>query len=87
MRNICAHHSRLWNRKFTVTLTIPKNPTYLAEKKMNQNEKRRLYNTLVMLNYLLNFVSPNNSWYKQLIELIQEHQINHNLMGFTEKHS
>lgn len=54
---------------------------------MNQNEKRRLYNTLVMLNYLLNFVSPNNSWYKQLIELIQEHQINHNLMGFTEKHS
>lgn len=86
VRNICAHHSRLWNRKFTVTLTIPKNPKYLAEK-INQNEKRRLYNTLVMLNYLLNFVSPNNSWQKQLIELIEEHKISHNLMEFTEKYS
>lgn len=83
VRNICAHHSRLWNRKFTVTLTIPKNPKSLAEK-MNQNEKRRLYNTLVMLNYLLNIVSPNNSWQKQLIELIEEHKINHNLMGFAD---
>ncbi|WPF87390.1 Abi family protein [Cyanobacterium aponinum AL20118] len=86
VRNICAHHSRLWNRKFTVTLTIPKNPTYLAEK-MNQNEKRRVYTTLVMLNYLLNFVSPNNSWQKQLIELIEEHKINRNLMGFPNKYS
>lgn len=86
VRNICAHHSRLWNRKFTVTLTIPKNPKSLA-KKLNQNEKRRLYNTLVILNYLLNLVSSNNSWWQQLINLIQEHKINYNLIGFPDNYN
>jgi abortive infection bacteriophage resistance protein len=23
LRNLCAHHSRLWNRKFTITLQLP----------------------------------------------------------------
>lgn len=25
VRNICAHHSRLWNRDFTITPTLPRN--------------------------------------------------------------
>ena len=24
VRNICAHHSRLWNRQFTITMKVPK---------------------------------------------------------------
>jgi abortive infection bacteriophage resistance protein len=86
VRNICAHHSRLWNRKFTVTLTIPKNPNSLAQR-LNQNEERRLYNTLVILGYLLDLVSPNNSWRKQLRELLEEHSINLTLMGFANKYN
>ena len=31
LRNICAHHSRLWNRQFTITMKVPKYPIDLNE--------------------------------------------------------
>ena len=24
VRNLCAHHSRIWNRRFTITIRLPK---------------------------------------------------------------
>lgn len=29
VRNICAHHGRLWNKQFTVTMTVPNSPASL----------------------------------------------------------
>ncbi len=31
VRNICAHHGRLWNRRFTVKMKVPKSPAQLAD--------------------------------------------------------
>ena len=28
IRNICAHHGRLWNRRFTTLIKVPTNPDY-----------------------------------------------------------
>ncbi len=28
LRNICAHHGRLWNRRLTTTPQLPNNPLY-----------------------------------------------------------
>lgn len=83
VRNICAHHSRLWNRKFTVTFAIPKKPKYLAQQ-LNINKKRYLYNTIVMVSYLLDLISVNNSWSYQLTDLVNKYNINVSLMGFPD---
>lgn len=85
IRNISAHHSRLWNRKFTITFTFPNKPKALA-KQLNKVENRRLFNTLVMCAYLLDIIDQNNSWRKQLVTLLEKHNINITLMGFPSNY-
>ena len=83
LRNICAHHSRLWNRKFTITLKLPKTPQNLV-RNFNQSEPRRLYNSLVILIWLLKIVNPKSSWEKQLVALLNSCPNNLRQMGFPD---
>lgn len=69
VRNICAHHGRLWNKQFTVTMTIPNSPASL-KLAMNTASTRRLYNTLATLGYLIGVVAPGSDWKRRLVELI-----------------
>lgn len=61
VRNLCAHHSRVWNRKLTFTMTLPKRPAALANQ-FNPTEDRRIYNTLVMLVWCVKIISPDTTW-------------------------
>lgn len=61
VRNLCAHHSRVWNRKLTFTMTLPKRPGALAGQ-FNPAEDRRIYNTLVMLVWCIKIISPDTTW-------------------------
>jgi len=72
IRNLTAHHSRLWNRRIVVTMTIPTFPTDLA-KMFNPEAERYIYNTLVMLGYLLKLISPGTSWHARMRHLIEEY--------------
>ncbi|KAB6714676.1 Abi family protein [Roseobacter sp. TSBP12] len=69
VRNICAHHGRLWNKRFTVTMTTPRFPAKLPVA-MRDADPRYLHNTLVMLDYLLALIAPDNEWKKRLVALI-----------------
>lgn len=69
VRNICAHHSRLWNRRFTIKMSVPKFPARLAVA-MKGADDRNLHNTLVMLDHLLDVVAPDSGWRGRLVELI-----------------
>ena len=81
VRNICAHHSRLWNREFTITPQIPrKRPPSLAAQ--CRPGSRTLYNSLVILLYLMDTVAPRHQWRIRLRALIQEHAIPVTAMGF-----
>lgn len=84
IRNCCAHHSRLWNRDFTVTLKIPSGrPVRLASSFNSQNcSSRKLYNTLVFLAHFLDIISPNHHWKSRLIALLKQHEIDVKSMGF-----
>jgi len=84
IRNLCAHHSRVWNRKFTFIFRLPsKRPEILASSLNNDSRgERRLYNTLVMLAYLMDIVSPDHHWKRRLQDLISEHGIDTGQMGF-----
>lgn len=71
VRNICAHHSRLWNRRFTVTFPIAQNPPALAAT-IDAHADRKLYNTLSMVLYSMEIVAPRSDWTKRLVALIDE---------------
>lgn len=69
VRNICAHHGRLWNKQFTVTMTVPNSPGSL-KLAMNPGSQRKLYNTLAALGYLIGIVAPGSEWRQHLVDLI-----------------
>ena len=81
VRNTSAHHSRVWNRKFTIDFSLPNFPKELNEK-FNPASRKYIYNTLVMCEYLMNIISEDSSWKKRLDDLILKHNIDVKRMGF-----
>ena len=87
VRNICAHHERLWDRDFTTKLSRPKtqmgsfpNPRTF----FNNAETGKLYNTLVMIAYLTNVITGNSDWKQGLVTLMNRYpNIPQARMGFV----
>ncbi|MEL6499784.1 MAG: Abi family protein [Cyanobacteria bacterium J06623_1] len=86
IRNICAHHNRLWNSNFTITLKLPRNRPQEIVSNLNFQATRKLYNTLVFLAYLMDCTSPRHHWKERLIDLLDKHQIDVKKMGFPENY-
>ena len=84
IRNLSAHHSRLWNRRIVFTMTIPTLPTDLAIQ-FNPTAGRNIYNTFIMLGYLLKLISPGTSWVARMRQLIEKYVPDKSAaMGFPE---
>lgn len=82
VRNICAHHGRLWNKQFIVTMTVPNAPAAL-KLAMNINATRKIYNTLTVMGYLMGIVAPDSEWRRHLVDLIMSCPLaDPNAMGF-----
>jgi len=71
VRNICAHHGRLWNRRLTVKAKVPKYPPTLSGS-MCDSDENRLHNTLVILGYLLESIAPGDKWKTRVMKLIDD---------------
>ena len=84
VRNLCAHHGRVWNRRFTVTMPIPRRKPAGLVSSFNPQRHRAVYNTVVMLAALMDIVSPGNLWKVRLHDLLSRHRINATAMGFPE---
>lgn len=78
IRNISAHHSRLWNTRISVDFILP---TSLSGK-FNNARKRYLYNSIVMISYLLETIDEKNSWFDKVNGLIEKFGIDNKNMGF-----
>jgi abortive infection bacteriophage resistance protein len=84
VRNICAHHGRLWNRKLVIKPSSPRQPVNLAAA-INTSTSGYLYNTLVMLEYMMNIISPDHHWGEKLKRLINKNAlVNVHYMGFPD---
>lgn len=61
LRNVCAHHTRLWNRAMSIRPQIPRSPhkPWLQQPITTNN---RTYFILSMINYLLQTVNPKNTF-------------------------
>ncbi|MBL0706946.1 Abi family protein [Sinomonas sp. JC656] len=71
VRNICAHHGRLWNVGLGVYPAIPTSPSvpWLAGA-LPERSRKRLYPVLVTLQSILDSVSPHSSWARRLHGLL-----------------
>ena len=69
LRNICAHHGRLWNRRLVNTPTIPKRTTcpFLLNRDFHINKP---YPQLCCVAYVLNIISPKHGFADRLKSLI-----------------
>lgn len=74
VRNICAHHGRLWNRTFKVVpekLHQSRGKNWITDPEWAK--RSRLYYFLCMVNYLLQTVNPTSDFKSRLIKLISDY--------------
>lgn len=83
IRNLCAHHSRLWNRNLPGSLKLlPKPPAPWLEDVPKPHESQYLYVHLSIMKYLLNVIQPNNNFTSKLNDLfIKYPNVDPNALG------
>lgn len=89
VRNHAAHHGRLWNREFAKIPMLPRKANIqLTDSLMihpeYERQLRKLYNTFVILAYLMGQICGENRWRDRLLKLIGDHAIDVSKMGFPD---
>ncbi len=80
VRNVCAHHGRLWNRRFVLQLPLIKRfqGQIVTEQITNEagqiqtQATRQVFNYLVIMALLMQRIEPGSSWAGRLRQQIQE---------------
>lgn len=69
LRNCCAHHGRLWNKKFPITPLLPSRmrAPWITDISVPNN---KLYAVLCCVAYMLNAISQHNTFVAELTNLI-----------------
>ena len=67
VRNLCAHHSRVWNRVLTIK------PAVAKRHKEDLQDNSRMYAVAIVLQILLGRIAPDNHWATRLKLLFEEH--------------
>lgn len=70
VRNLCAHHSRLWNRDFAIKPDVLQKPQKAWIKPLFNANNHRTFYFLCMLKYLLASANPTNHFRQKLEALI-----------------
>jgi abortive infection bacteriophage resistance protein len=84
VRNLYAHHARLWNREFAVRPAIPAEKSH-PEWHEPEISSHRLFATLTILYYLLRRIAPQSGWAGRLDALLCKHpNIPLENMGFID---
>lgn len=77
LRNLAAHHQRLWNRKYTIKPIIAKKVA------IESSQQDRFYAQAVMIHVLLKRVSLESNWSEKLVGLFNQHpSVDIKRMGF-----
>ena len=72
IRNYCAHYSRLWNRNLPGTPKILSKPPFRWVKDV-PTDTQKIYLHLCIMRYLLNIISPVNTFATNLKALIKKY--------------
>ncbi|WP_295072322.1 Abi family protein [uncultured Fibrobacter sp.] len=84
LRNCCAHHARIWNRRFPLMPQLPKHLS-LAWIDVNAAKPMKLFALLSTILYLEQNIVSNSSIKERLLALLlRQHQSRLKAMGFPE---
>lgn len=73
VRNVCAHHGRLWNRSMVDQPSFPRAgavPVF-DHVAVHRPAQERLYGTLVILGFLVRQLNPGTHWHLRVKDLLQ----------------
>ncbi|MDR3251938.1 MAG: Abi family protein [Tannerella sp.] len=82
LRNVCAHHARLWNKPMQIQPLFPRHihHTWLTDKTVGNN---RVHYVLSMIVYFLNTVNPKHTFRQWLNALFAKYpNVDRRAMGF-----
>lgn len=93
LRNICAHHSRLWNRNIVDQPKLPSSQElpWIAFFEGNEHARARCFLLLKITQQVLDVVNPRSSWsvrmqaHLQSFPVMPDLNINHRSMGAPDK--
>lgn len=73
VRNICAHHSRLWNRGLKVEPTLPRGVVIpdIEHIRGSTHSLNRLYGAVLVMRFIMRKLHPNSQWHVRLNDLIR----------------
>ncbi|MFZ2325067.1 MAG: Abi family protein [Ignavibacteriaceae bacterium] len=75
IRNVCAHHARIWNRELAIQPTIPKSISGLWLQNTNELKNDRLFIMLSIILYFLNIIEPDNHFKQSFNNLLTKFPI------------
>lgn len=70
VRNICAHHGRLWNRGIGTRPIIPKRSKHPEWHEPFSVRSDNMFGILTILSYLLEHIAPETFWRERLFKLL-----------------
>ena len=72
LRNVCAHHTRLWNRVMSISPQLPQTPQnpWLTQAGILN---KKTYFMLSMIKYFLHIVNPNNTFTSKVEDLLAKY--------------
>ncbi|HKK17689.1 MAG TPA: Abi family protein [Opitutales bacterium] len=72
IRNLCAHHSRLWNRKLTVNMSLPNSRPKTILSSLNPQEPKLLYNSIILLGHMTSIIEPGWDWKARIRQHLEQ---------------
>lgn len=82
VRNICAHHARLWDREMTFKAQLPRKHPDALVATLDHVRPSSAYNTLTMLGWLIGRISPGQTWVQRVADHVAHHPPAAGVMGF-----
>src|SRR5690606_17069349 len=85
--NVCAHHSRLWNKRLSALPHLPYETLkpFLNKTEIKQVYPNKVYAPICCIYYILKIIDSSNTFKKDLIELMECCPLNQNKeMGFPD---
>ena len=71
IRNICAHHGRLWNKSFVPVPTFALR-TQEEFASLPENQSEQTFGALLVMSHLLKVTSPGTTWPAKVMRLLEE---------------
>ncbi|HNW83300.1 MAG TPA: Abi family protein, partial [bacterium] len=83
IRNICAHHSRLWNKMLSVKPLLPNSRKYKQWDIVDRYSQSHIFVIIAICSCFLKTIAPKSSWKNRIFDLLKEYpEVDIKEMGF-----